>query len=202
MKKITLASLTLLLVFAASAQQARFGFKGGLNVSHLNNNDVEEFGSRLGYNVGFLAHIHVNRDVAVQPEIVYSSQGTRYTVSNGEHELHLDYVNIPVLLQFMFAGGVRFETGPQLGFLANVKDTRRGEETGNFTTDDFKSVDVSWAAGLGYVSASGLGIDARYNFGLSNINDAGTNRLRNSVFQVGLFYEITPMRRTVRHYRR
>jgi hypothetical protein len=72
--------------------------------------------------------------------------------------------------------------------LAGVKDKRNGTETGIFTSDDFKTVDFSWSAGLGYLTYSGLGVDARYNFGLSNINDFGTATVHNNVFQVGLFY--------------
>jgi hypothetical protein len=183
------------------AQDARLGFKGGLNIAHLNNNNNNEWGSRVGFNAGILAHIHLDPNLAVQPELVYSSQGTKYTPNNREHNLRLDYVNIPVLLQYMFSNGFRLETGPQLGFLVNVKERPNGAEP-NFTSDDFKAVDFAWSAGLGYVSASGLGIDARYNFGLSNINDAGTNVLHNSVFQVGLFYELKPQRHATHARRR
>jgi hypothetical protein len=88
----------------------------------------------------------------------------------------------------MFDNGFRIQTGPQLGILASVNDKLNDVETGNFTSDDFKSIDFAWSAGLGYLTYSGFGIDARYNFGLSNINDFGTNNLKNNVFQVGLFY--------------
>ena len=88
----------------------------------------------------------------------------------------------------MFDNGFRLQTGPQLGFLVNVKDKYNDAETEFFTSDDFKSIDVSWTAGLGYLSKTGFGIDARYNFGLSDINDYGSNKLTNNVFQVGIFY--------------
>ena len=202
MKKITFALCTLFLSGALMAQQTSLGFKGGLNVSHLNSNGADEWGSRLGFHAGILAHIHVDPNWAVQPELLYSSQGTKYTITNGEHDLHLDYVNIPVLLQYMFSNGFRVETGPQLGFLVNVKDRHNGNETGIFTSDDFKSVDFAWSAGLGYVGSKGLGIDARYNFGLSNINDAGSNVLHNSVFQVGLFYQLPSAHRATTHTHR
>lgn len=189
MKKISLVLCAFVFSAAAFAQQAQLGIKAGLNISHLATNDGSEFGSLAGFHAGLLAHIHVDPNLAVQPELVYSSQGTKYTVTNGEHDLVLGYLNIPVMLQYMFAGGFRLETGPQLGFLTNVNDKFRDNPTGNFSSDDFKSVDFSWSAGLGYMGPTGLGIDARYNFGISNINDAGTNELRNSVLQIGLFYQ-------------
>jgi len=187
MKKISLVLCASLLVCSTWAQNASFGIKGGLNVSTLSDKN-DELGSRIGYHAGLLAHIHINPQWAIQPEIVYSSQGAKYTVTDGEHLLALNYVNIPLQLQYMFNNGFRLQTGPQVGFLTGVNDKRDGTETNNFTSDDFKSVDFAWTAGLGYLTQSGLGVDARYNFGLSNINDVGDAERRNNVFQVGLFY--------------
>jgi hypothetical protein len=187
MKKISLALCALLLVCATWAQTANFGIKGGLNVSTLSD-ETDQLGSRLGFHAGLLAHIHFSPQIALQPEIVYSSQGAKYTVTDGEHSLALNYVNLPVQFQYMFNNGFRLQTGPQVGFLAGVNDKVSGSETNNFTSDDFKTVDFSWSAGLGYLTQSGLGVDARYNFGLSNINDFGDAERRNNVFQVGLFY--------------
>jgi Outer membrane protein beta-barrel domain len=188
MKRISFLICTLFAGTFVFAQEASIGIKGGLNIAHLASNE-SEMGSRLGGHVGLLAHIHLAPNLAVQPEVVYSSQGTKYTSTDGEHELSINYLNIPLQLQYMFAGGFRIQTGPQIGFLTSVKDKRNGSETGFFSSDDFKSVDFSWSAGLGYLTNSGLGVDARYNFGLSNINDAGSATLKNDVFQVGLFYQ-------------
>ena len=187
MKKISLALCALFIVCASWGQSAKFGVKGGLNVSTLSDEN-DELGSRLGYHAGLLAHIHLSPQLALQPEIVYSSQGAKYTVLDGEHTLALNYVNIPLQIQYMFNNGFRIQTGPQVGFLAGVKDKVESVETDNFTSDDFKTVDFAWSAGLGYLTQSGLGVDARYNFGLSNINDFGDAERRNNVFQVGLFY--------------
>ncbi|MGZ5190246.1 MAG: porin family protein [Flavisolibacter sp.] len=189
MKKISLLMFTFFLAFASFAQDAKFGLKAGLNVATLSNSQGSEFNTKLGLHAGLLAHIHLAPSWALQPEIMYSSQGAKYTTLSGvEHELGLNYINIPLQVQYMFNNGFRIQTGPQLGILASVKDKQNDVETGNFTSDDFKSVDIAWSAGLGYLTYSGFGIDARYNFGLNNINDVGTNNLKNNVFQVGLFY--------------
>jgi len=188
MKKIILFSCGLLLSVCLFSQEAKFGFKAGLNVASLSNNQGSEFGSRLGLHGGVLAHIHLSKQFALQPEVVYSGQGAKYTIIDGEHALSLDYVNIPVQLQYMFNNGFRLQTGPQVGFLVSVKDKRDGTETGIFTSDDFKTVDFAWSLGVGYLTESGLGVDARYNIGLKNINDAGSAVRKNNVFQLGLFY--------------
>jgi len=188
MKKISLFALILSFGTMVNAQEASFGLKAGLNVSTLSNSDGGERGSRLGLHAGALAHIHLTHKLALQPEIVYSSQGAKYTVLDGEHSLALNYINIPLQLQYMFNNGFRLQTGPQVGFLVGVNDKLDGDETGIFTSDDFKTVDFAWSAGLGYLTYSGIGVDARYNFGISNINDAQNATVRNNVFQIGLFY--------------
>jgi hypothetical protein len=189
MKKISLLALTLMSGIVLFAQTATFGLKGGLNVASTSNSQGGGSNSRLGYHAGFLLHVHATPQFAVQPELVYSSQGGKYTTSDGyEHNLDLGYLNIPVLLQYMAGSGFRLETGPQVGFLVNVNDKVNGVSTGYFTSADFKKTDVSWAIGAGYEGRSGLGLDARYNLGLSNINNYGTATVHNNVLQVGLFY--------------
>jgi hypothetical protein len=188
MKKISLVVLILATSAVVFAQSPKFGLKAGLNVSKLSNVPGLNWNNRLGLNAGALAHIHISPQLALQPEVVYSGQGAKYTINGEEHTLNLDYINIPLQLQYMFDNGFRLQTGPQLGFLINTKDKVNGQDTQFFTSDDFKSTDVSWTFGLGYLTYSGLGIDGRYNLGLTNINKAGTNSLKNNVFQVGLFY--------------
>lgn len=184
MKKISLLAVMLVAATALFAQSVNFGLKGGLNVSSLTTMDA-----KAGYHLGGLAHIHLNSQWAIQPELVYSNQGGKYTISDGEHNLNLNYINIPVLFQYMADGGFRIETGPQLGILTDVEDRVGDFKTDNFTSSDFKNTDVSWVFGLGYVGPHGLGIDARYNAGLTNDNDFGTSVLKNNVFQVGIFYQ-------------
>lgn len=189
MKKISLFFCVSFFSVALFAQNAALGLKGGINVSNLSNSSGYEMGSKVGFNGGLLAHVHLARSLALQPEVVYSSQGAKYTTSDGaEHKLSLNYINIPLQLQYMFNNGFRIQTGPQVGFLTNVKDKVAETETGYFTSQDFKTVDFAWTAGLGYLTYSGLGVDARYNFGISDVNNAGSNVLKNNVFQLGLFY--------------
>lgn len=190
MKKISLLAFILTTSTLVFSQSAEFGLKGGLNISTLNNNAVgASWNSRLGVHAGGLVHIHLSPEWAIQPEVLYSGQGAKYTINQGEeHNLNLDYINIPLMVQYMFDNGFRLQTGPQLGFLINVKDKLNGQQTNFFTSQDFKSTDVAWSFGLGYLTYSGFGVDGRYNLGLTNINKNGTNTLKNNALQIGVFY--------------
>ena len=83
MKKTTIFAGSLLLLFTATAQQAHFGLKGGVNVSqlHFNNNTTSD--SKVGVNVGILAHIHASKTWAVQPELLYSLEGAQKVGNSG-----------------------------------------------------------------------------------------------------------------------
>jgi Outer membrane protein beta-barrel domain len=170
-----------------TAQNANFGIKGGLNVYTINNENDADYDSKAGFNLGLLSHIHLAKQWAIQPEIVYSLQGAMINTGNIETKINLGYINIPVLFQYMFDNGFRLQAGPQLGFLVNAKS-----KTGGLSVDikdNLNIVDFGLGVGAGYVhTPSGFGVDARYNFGLSNINENSSDKSFNRGFQLGVFY--------------
>ncbi len=182
MKKISLLFAFAIFSTAVFAQtDAKFGIKAGLNIASLHVEEDESTDSRLAPHVGLLAHIHLAPQWALQPEIMYSGQG----LEDGNVKWKLHYINIPVNVQYMFDNGFRLQTGPQVGFLASGEIDPGDEDL----DDDLKKTDVSWTFGLGYLSYSGFGVDARYNLGLTNINEFDdSNKVTNRVFQVGVFY--------------
>lgn len=191
MKKISFLAIIIMAVSAVQAQTTNFGLKGGLNLaSWSNNNSSVGYQNRIGFHGGLYAQVNASPYFAIQPEVVYSSQGTKYTLGNQEHNLKMDYVNIPVMLQAKVGGGLYAQAGPQLGILLSVEDKVGDVETGFFNKEDFKKTDVAVGFGLGYSGVSPIGIDARYNLGLTNINEAGNNKIKNNVLQIGLTYRL------------
>jgi len=187
MKKLLLLSFSMLLLLGVYAQHPHWGIKGGINIANLNTQNGGKPDSKIGIHLGGLAHIHLSEDFALQPELMYSSQGSQQTIGGNDYKNKLHYVNLPVLLQYMTGSGFRLQTGPQLGLLVSAGYKVNDTETD--ADDSYKTPDFSWAFGASYVTRKGLGFDARYNLGISNINDAPGNKWRNSVFQLGLFYQ-------------
>ena len=181
---LTVVSVLCLTVLAkAQSTDTHFGLKAGLNISSLDVKDGVDFDSKAGVYIGGLAHVHLSPHFGVQPEIVYSQQGGK----DGNDKWNINYINVPVLFQYMTGGGLRLQTGPQLGFAVSSK-IKSGDIEQNIN-DDVRTVDVSWSLGASYLFPEAIGIDARYNIGLTNVNDAETPKVRNRVFQVGLFYQ-------------
>lgn len=189
-RKLFLAASAVLFASAAVNAQhnVRWGVKAGANFATINTeSSAPDWGSRTGVHAGLLAHIHLNKSWAIQPELVYSLQGSKAPVGSQTQVNNLHYVNVPVLVQYMFDNGFRLQTGPQLGILAgaNTKITG-GTHTSN--TDLYNKADFSWSFGGGYLSNIGLGVDARYNLGLTDVYKPGAMKESNGVFQLGLFY--------------
>lgn len=187
MKKLFLLSASFCAIITTNAQHPHWGIKGGINAANIDYQYGTDPDYKLGIHLGGLAHIHLSEHFALQPELMYSNQGAERTVGNTEFKSKLHYVNVPVLLQFMTGSGFRLQTGPQLGVLMSAKSKINDTETD--VDDNFKTPDFSWSFGASYVTMKGLGFDARYNHGISNINDAVGNKYKNRVFQFGLFYQ-------------
>lgn len=176
------ASLFTTLVIAQRGN-VELGIKGGVNLADFNGN-ANSNSSRTGFHIGALIHIHtLNPKLAIQPEIMFSTQGASFVDGTDK----IDYINIPFLLQYLGRGGLRLETGPQVGALVSAKfEDNNGVEYD--IKNQIKQSDLSWAFGIGFLSHTGLGIDARYNLGLSDITK-GRGDVKNHVWQFGLFYQ-------------
>ena len=180
MKKVLLAFLLAVSVSAIQAQ-VHFGLKGGVNFANVTNSDGGK--TRVGFNGGVQVGIPVTDQISVQPEAVYSSQGVK---GDDDMQAILNYINVPVLLQYNKPSGFFAHTGPQLGFLTSAKFKQGSAEVD--VKDSFKSTDFAWVFGAGYVLPSGFGFNGRYNLGLSKIEKEDEGSSKNSVFQLGIFY--------------
>lgn len=193
MKKTMVLAMALFTLNAAIAQRSQrtethFGLKAGVNVANLKIENAGDGDGRIGFHVGGLAHIHITDKFALQPELVFSTQGRREKINGIQYKTNLSYINVPVLAQYMTGGGLRLQTGPQFGLLVDAETGVEDNLSNN--RDEYKKGDFSWTFGLGYqIPQSGLGFDARYNLGLSNINDLSSREVKNRVFQFGLFYQ-------------
>jgi hypothetical protein len=190
MKKVLLVILAAGSAAIASAQ-IQYGVKAGYNlatVTQSGSSNVDGLKSKSDFSGGLLASIPLFSSFYLQPEVMYSGQGTQATESGETVKLNYSYINVPVLFKYQHASGVFAETGPQVGFLLSAK--AKADGVNEDVKSQSQSVDFSWAFGLGYkIPKMGLGIDARYNLGLTNITkDDGDEKVKNSVFQFGLFY--------------
>lgn len=188
MKTIICAIVGLVcLAGSTKAQHATFGIKGGLNINNIHHSTGTYYNPAVGVHAGVLSHIHINKHWAVQPEVVFSTQGAQYRNAGNEINYNLGYINVPVLAQYMFANGIRVQAGPQVGFL--VTAVSKSNTIKQQIRDDYNKVDFSMVAGASYlIPNTGFGFDARFNVGLSDISKNSPVNSTNRGIQAGVFY--------------
>lgn len=192
----------LVATFPASAQddrQVRFGVKGGVNLSNLYVDEVTDEKAKVGLHAGLWMKAPLGELFAIQPELLWSSKGTRIGqyqnvpfTQDGQVRFNLNYIELPVLASLTL-GPVSIQAGPYVAYLfnANVKNLKEDLSTGSvleLDRKDFNALDYGLAGGLA-LDIKGFQLGARYNYGLSEIGKSDiagqvTKNAKNSVAQV------------------
>ncbi|PWB25628.1 porin family protein [Flavobacterium sp. HTF] len=207
MKKSILVLAAILVFGLSNAQEAKFGLKGGLNVSNFTG-DTEgaDLKSRIGFNVGAFVAIKFSEKFTLQPEVLYSAQGANFEnvgaevdgmgFYTGDIKFKLAYINIPVMFKYYVAEKFNIEAGPQIGFLTTAKTATKldgfSQTVEQDIKDSFETIDFGLNFGAGYDFTEHFSAGARYNLGLSNIakTESGDDtKLHNSVFSLSIGYK-------------
>jgi Outer membrane protein beta-barrel domain len=167
----------------AFAQNKYFGIRLGYNNSILVSKANSTYLSRSSLFYGLVGGININSGIAIRIELIQSYQGMRLGSS---YTLALHYANIPLLLELKNRK-IIVESGPQVGILISAKDKYVDFEMPEPGT--FKKIDLQWVFGIGYSLFKDLGINFRYNQGITNARKHGYEEAKNQVFQAGLFYK-------------
>ena len=185
------AAVAVFALTTVNAQDITFGAKAGVNFANINASDSDEnLDAITSFHVGGTVEFSISDTFSVQPELLYSAQGT--SISDvidglGKIELNLDYINLPIMAKYYVAEGLSLEAGPQIGFL--IKAEAEIDDVSVDIKDDFKAVDIGFNFGTGYKLENGLNFAARYNLGLSDISDDDSDsKDKNSVFQLSVGY--------------
>jgi hypothetical protein len=182
MKKFIIALTFMTNLYVANAQSnVKFGLKAGANFSTWTGQQAAGSSLRPGFHAGGFAAIPVNASLAFKPELLLSSEGIKVA----SNKYIVDYIRLPLLLQYRHASGFELETGPQLGFAIKGKLKTDVEETD--IKNQLPPLEASWGIGVGYALKSGPGFNIRYNFGISELGSK-ENSLKTAVISAGLFY--------------
>lgn len=183
-----------------------FGLKGGINLSQLyvDQVNVDDESMKLGLNFGVFAKIPLTNVLALQPEILYSSAGSKVTyggsdlenilgIESGEVRFNLNYIQVPIALALNL-GPLNIHVGPYFSYLlsAKVKDLKASDLSSNTVAtldkEDFRKFDYGVMAGLA-IDVKSVTLGARYNYGLREVGKSGyagllTDNSKNGVAQI------------------
>lgn len=207
-----------------SSSPITFGVKAGFNATTISRNDDKDGyydndqKMKAGFNAGVFVNIPVAEKFSIQPELLFSQLGSkseaRYRETQGNRmvsvevndKTNLNYLVLPVMVQYNILPQLYVEAGPEFGFLLGGKskgDVTITEREGNFTSyqsetssskinmDRFNRFNVGIGIGAGYYFTPQFGVTARFTAGLTNImkSDFDVYKARNNAFQVGVAYK-------------
>lgn len=166
-------------------KKLEFGLTAGGNYSNFTNANFAT-DPLPGFHAGFTVAYKITDNFLVQEEFLYSLQGAKVkTGTLAGQDIKLSYAAVPILLKYRTNSGFFVEGGAQAGF--KVK-----EDIGGLTDTKFaQKIDFGAVGGLGYQSKMGLGINARYFYGLQKVAETPSPILgdfKNNSIQASIFY--------------
>lgn len=197
--KVLTATAALLLLSAPAAAQVsvHVGAKAGAPFSTLSQDPDRDAQSLVGFALGGFARFAFPAGFSVQPELLFVRKGAKYEFTEDgtafEEKVKLDYLEVPVLLRYDLArpgGGIApyFFAGPSVGIevACNLSAEAEGtdfeeacDEIPGFGTESI-DVGATGGAGVGFPAGPGtLFVEARYTFGLTNIDTRDESETKN-----------------------
>lgn len=168
MKKSIFVTIVMLFGIYEMNAQVTFkpGMRGGLNLTSITQSRGD---FKPTFYIGALGEIKLTKRYAVQPEIIYSSQGANnITIENYDYSTGLDlrnkkdveinYISLSAVNKFYIVQGFHALVGPTLDFM--VSD--------NLIYHD-SDVDLGITFGVGYTLPSGLTFEARFKKGIVDV---------------------------------
>lgn len=206
MKKVILTAVAVFAFGFTNAQSVKFGAKVGLNLATLSG-DIDNASPKVGFHVGGFAEIMISDKFAIQPELLYSTQGAQSEFSSTNFgdsytesiKLNFSYINLPIMAKFYPTKKFSIEAGPQVGFLVSAKQKGSYTEVNggsvfsgsyNEDIDGLNNVDLGLNLGLGFNFTEKIGANLRYNLGLTDISkDSPNSSFQNRVLQLSFAYK-------------
>ncbi|WP_062622998.1 porin family protein [Aequorivita aquimaris] len=204
MKKLLLfIAVMLFTLTSVQSQEFRMGAKAGLNVATLGGDSyyggLGSLGSRTSFHIGGLVEIPLMGKFSLQPELLYSSEGSDWSFGTLGEDTKLDFLRVPVLVKFYIIEGLSAEAGPVFGVLVNAEGTYYdddGDLVSGDAKDYYRSFDAQFGIGASYRLNMGVFFSLRYNKGLLNVNEEyrvlgttyNTGKNQSNVFQVSAGY--------------
>ncbi|WP_285010922.1 porin family protein [Pedobacter faecalis] len=194
MKKILLVALLTGFNLAAFSQlmpSFQLGLKAGANLSKLSTENTFSSDNRAGYFAGLWARVGA-AGIHLQPELYLSGKNTTLTNSAGqENKVKFTSMDVPILVgtKLGAAGvGLRLNTGPVVSFILDDEQSF-GDAASSAFSGDFKGQNIAWQFGAG-LDIGSLGVDLRYEAGLSKLGEDQYEGQKLRLFTFGLAYKL------------
>ena len=194
-KTLIIIIFTILTITGVKSQEKiELGVKAGINLTNMTSGFLIDENYKTNFHIGLLAEIPFGGKFSLQPEIVYSTYGTKAKTtaldagisSAVSDEYSLEYIQVPLLAKIYLFENFSIEIGPSFNFLVNSE-----EKLGSYSySDKAKSFEFGGALGISYKLKSSFFGSVRYTNGFTKVlkEDIFDENAKNYGFLIGIGY--------------
>ncbi len=176
-RTLLILPLISLIALAGYSQQFNGGIMAGVVVSQVAGDTYEGF-DKAGIFAGGFVNYQFTRRSILQMELEYFQKGSRHNPDskNNDYREYLfrtNYIELPLLYQFVISKRFKVEGGPSAGFLVGYSEKMDGEDiTGDVGYNKPAPVSLQINFGLYVNIIEGLSVNIRTNNSLINIRSS------------------------------
>ena len=180
-KTLLFVAVTVLFVSGVTGQTT-FGLKGGVNIADITDNVYKP---RISGHGGIFVNRSIGKHFFIQPELLFSGEGKQDVWDNAEQTWAINYIQLPLMLQYYPIPQLYVEAGPQVGLLISAKNKIKDASQTNIKTL-ISTVEYAIGTGLGVKITDRVVLYGRYNFGLNDVTSYDAIVHHSNVGQIGI----------------
>jgi len=204
MKKLILMLLLVTTVVMAGWDKEEFdesefhsGVKVGLTYSNITGDDTKDGDNnfKFGFELGAFMLYRINDLITFQPEILFTQKGVEIDGSGANTNLTYNYVQVPLLLAFKTAPGLKIYGGAYVSMLTNIwvsNSDATSEQESDFEDQlekDASTYDMGISVGVMFRGNNNMLFDFRYERGFNTITEntkegGGDYEVYNQTFKI------------------
>ena len=191
----------------AQKSKINFGLKAGANYSKYVKSGESVYKRKPGFYVGGFSSVEINDKFNLQPELLFSLQGTSSEIKNIEFRESYDELPIvgdfktntneyalilPLMARYSVSPAFFFEAGPQPGFIFKrqeklVESPTSDPQFNQVYEKNITSFDLGVAIGLGFNLSDAFTVNARY---YNSLIERNIDNIKSSIFNLGIEYHL------------
>lgn len=145
------------------------------NVITQNDLDYSDDGMyRLGYHAGVFSIINLTDKIVLNPELLFSNKGYKFEGINGGDlsgggNVHLNYINLPVLAGYQINDRITVLAGTELGYLVSARSKFTVGATRDVSGIWSNNFDIGTVVGAKYSIVEKVSVGLRYTHGFLSV---------------------------------